>query len=82
MPLIPGINDDVRNIQETAAFLHSLGNNACRIELMPYHRLGKGKYESLDKEYCLDDISVHEPEQIESIKVAFENLGITCLISK
>jgi pyruvate formate lyase activating enzyme len=82
MPLIPGINDDVQNIQDTASFLHSLGNNACRIELMPYHRLGKGKYESLDKEYILGDISVHEPKQIKEVKTAFENFGITCLISK
>jgi pyruvate formate lyase activating enzyme len=82
MPLIPGINDDMQNIQDTAAFLHSLGKNACRIELMPYHQLGKGKYESLDKEYCLSDISVHKPEQIEVVKTAFENSGISCMISK
>jgi pyruvate formate lyase activating enzyme len=82
MPLIPGINDDMRNIQDTAAFLHKLGNNACRIELMPYHKLGKGKYESLDKKYILSDILIHELEQIEEVKTAFENLGITCMISK
>ena len=58
MPLIPGINDDLQNIKETADFLHGLGNNACRIELMPYHRLGKGKYESLDRQYHLPDVPV------------------------
>ena len=72
----------MQNIQDTATFLHSLGNNACRIELMPYHQLGKGKYESLDKEYYLSDISVHKPEQIEEIKTAFEKSGISCMISK
>ena len=82
MPLIPGINDDMQNIEDTAEFLSSLGNDACRIELMPYHQLGKGKYESLDKVYHLSNISAPEPEQVESAKTAFENFGITCMISK
>ena len=82
MPLIPGINDDMQNIKDTATFLHSLGRDACRIELMPYHQLGKGKYESLDRKYHLSNISAPEPEQVESAKTAFENLGVTCMISK
>jgi pyruvate formate lyase activating enzyme len=82
MPLIPGINDDLQNIETTADFLHGLGNNTCLIELMPYHQLGKGKYESLDRKYNLPDISPPEPEQIESVKRVFEDFGITCLISR
>ncbi len=82
MPLVPGINDDANNIRDTADFLRTLGNNACRIELMPYHRLGKGKYESLDRKYSLPDISSHEPEKLDSIKNTFEKYGITCLISR
>lgn len=82
MPLIPGINDDEQNIKETADFLHSLGNNALRIELMPYHRLGKGKYESLDRRYPLSDVPLPEPEHLESIKKAFKLNGIGCSISK
>jgi pyruvate formate lyase activating enzyme len=82
MPLIPGINDEPQNIKDTADFLHSLGKNACRIELMPYHRLGKGKYESLGRKYNLPEVTVPEPEQIESVKNAFEEYGVTCLISR
>ena len=82
MPLIPGINDDMQNIKETADFLHGLGNNALRIELMPYHRLGKGKYESLDRPYHLPDILSPEPEHVESVKKTFEASGIICLISR
>ena len=81
MPLIPGINDE-QNIKETADFLHGLGNNALYIELMPYHRLGKGKYESLDRRYPLPDVPSPEPEYLESIKRAFESFGIECSISK
>jgi pyruvate formate lyase activating enzyme len=82
MPIIPGINDDLQNIKETADFLHGLGNNVQRIELMPYHRLGKGKYESLDRRFPLSNVPSPEPEHLESIKKAFESSGIGCSISK
>jgi pyruvate formate lyase activating enzyme len=80
MPLIPGINDDEQNIYDTTQFLHSLEN--ARIELMPYHRLAKGKYESLDKKFPLTDILSPEPEHVESIRKAFESGGIRCTVSK
>jgi len=82
MPLIPGINDDMQNIKETADFLHGLGNNALRIELMPYHGWGKGKYEALDRQYLLSEVPSPEPEHLESIKYIFKDSGIICLISR
>jgi pyruvate formate lyase activating enzyme len=81
MPLIPGINDDRRNLKETADFLHSLGPKAQRIELMPFHRLGKGKYDSLDSQYLMADLPVPAPEHVEAVKKAFQELGIMCTIS-
>ena len=82
MPLIPGINDDLQNIKETAEFLHGLGNNTLRIELMPYHRLGKGKYESLDRPYRLSELLSPEPDHMELVKRKFEGYGIICSISR
>ena len=82
MPLIPGINDDMQNIRETADFLQGLGNNALRIELMPYHRLGKGKYEALDRQYLLPEVRSPEPEHLESIKKIFRDNGIICMVSR
>jgi pyruvate formate lyase activating enzyme len=82
MPLIPGINDDMPNIKETAEFLRGLGNNAPRIELMPYHRLGKGKYESLDRQYRLSGVLSPQPDEVESAKKAFEDNDIICMISR
>jgi len=82
MPLVPGINDGRQNIEDTAGFLHGLGKNARRIELMPYHRLGKGKYESLGRRYRLPDILAPDPDSLESVKSAFESNGIICMISR
>jgi pyruvate formate lyase activating enzyme len=82
MPLIPGINDDMQNIRETAVFICGLGNTPPSIELMPYHRLGKGKYDSLDKLYHLPGVLSSSPEHIESVKKMFEDNGIKCTISR
>jgi pyruvate formate lyase activating enzyme len=81
MPLIPGINDDPQNIKETADFLNGLGDNFKRIELMPYHRLGKGKYASLDNDYLFPCVMAPEPERLEAVKATFENYGIECSVS-
>ena len=81
MPLIPGINDDLNNIKETADFLKGPGIRAFRIELMPYHRLGKGKYESLGRPYPLADLPAPDPDQVERVKNDFKDLGISCTIS-
>jgi pyruvate formate lyase activating enzyme len=82
MPLIPGINDDAPNIRETADFLHGLGNKFLRIELMPYHGLGQGKYVSLNRQFPLVDVLAPGPEHIESVKKLFEDNAIMCLISR
>jgi pyruvate formate lyase activating enzyme len=82
MPLVPGINDDLQNIRETAEFLHGLGNNTHRIELMPYHRLGKGKYEALGRQYLLPELITPESDAMETVEKAFEDNGIMCTISR
>ena len=52
IPLIPGINDDERNLIESGRFLASLPNIQS-VELMGYHDIAQGKYEALGREYTL-----------------------------
>jgi pyruvate formate lyase activating enzyme len=82
MPLIPGLNDSSQNIKATADFIVRLGGAAPAIELMPYHRLGQGKYNSLDKNYPRPDLATPGPERLEQIKTAFIKNGIACTISR
>ncbi len=82
LPLIPDVNDDAQNIRATADFLRGLGPKAQRIELMPYHRLGTGKYESLGKIYTLNELNVPAPEGIERVKRAFTEAGMACTVSQ
>lgn len=45
IPIIPGINDDEKNIIETGEFLSKL--NIAQVNLLPYHNIGLNKYKKL-----------------------------------
>ncbi len=83
IPLIPGLNDSPENIKETARFVNGLGKeNVQGIELMPYHRMGIGKYQTLDKPYIMNGLAPPDTAYVRSIKEQFEDLGLKCSISR
>ena len=77
------MNDDPDNIKETSEFLRNIhANRTPSIELMPYHRLGMGKYEALDRTYPLKGLEMASIETIELARKRFKESGIDCLVSK
>ena len=54
-PVIPGYNDSEDSIHQLGRFVRELGSVE-EIDLLPYHRYGKGKYERLGLEYAMGDI--------------------------
>jgi pyruvate formate lyase activating enzyme len=52
MPVVPGITDDPENVQAVRDLATSLPRLA-RVDLLPYHRIGVGKYLRLDRTYQL-----------------------------
>ena len=54
IPLIPGINDDEKNLFESGNFLAHL-SRIPGVELMAYHNIARGKYEALGREYRLTE---------------------------
>jgi len=82
MPIVPTINDQSNNITATAKFVRQLQKDDASIELMPYHRLGIGKYQALDRTYSLEYLRSAELEQVEKTKKHFEEAGVRCLVSK
>lgn len=81
-PLVPGVNDDPGHINAVAEFLSALGKNAMRLQLMPYHRLGQGKYHALNMEYPMSDTAVMKNETVEAVKNTYLDYGIDCSISR
>lgn len=75
LPIISGINDDDKNITETAKFTSSLPNIR-QVNLLPYHRAGIDKYKSLGKPYKLGRLQPPSDQKIKAIKEKMETFGI------
>jgi len=61
--IIPGITDNEKDLLKLKNFLSSL-KNIEKIELLPYHDLGKFKWEELGEEYPLERRSHSNTEKI------------------
>lgn len=77
IPLIKAVNDTADNIEATARFVKSLGGSAA-VELLPYHRLGIGKYPTLDQDYPGKSFSRPSPRELESVIQIFQECGVPC----
>lgn len=78
IPLIPGVNDSVENVSRTAQFVKTLGKDI-GIELLPYHRMGQGKYKALDKAYSLSDLKPPDPAHLASLRQVIEDAGVAAI---
>jgi pyruvate formate lyase activating enzyme len=50
IPLIPGVNDTLSNMKQTALLLNG-AKNLIGVELLPYHKTAPAKYAMLNKEF-------------------------------
>lgn len=64
IPLVPGCNDGESNLRELGAFLERHRPGA-HLEVLPYHRMGVGRYEELGRPYPLPDTLPPTEEEME-----------------
>ena len=79
VPTIPGYNDSEENIRATARFVKEELGPDVGIHLLPYHRLGESKNESLGKVMDLS-VSVPSDEHMQDLKRIVESYGLYCQI--
>ena len=79
IPLSANINDTEKNLIQTVEFLKSLGNIK-DISLLPYHKIGTGKYKNLMRKACGPEIKTPLDEKINKIKIRFANYGFNVKI--
>ena len=65
--LVPGLTDDENDLQRTREWINTL-KTVERVEVLPYHTLGKPKYEQLGLSYPLGDTPIPTREQIDKAK--------------
>jgi pyruvate formate lyase activating enzyme len=80
IPIIPGYNDSVENIEATARFIaEELGSCVKRVSLLPYHRLGETKFERLEVNYSVS-ASPPSQERLNGLQRIFERFGLSAYI--
>ncbi len=70
--LVPGWTDNPESLQRTRDFIDTL-KTVDRVEVLPYHTLGKMKYDNMGISYRFKDI---EPPTVEVVEMAKKILGV------
>jgi pyruvate formate lyase activating enzyme len=74
--LVPGLTDDEDILSGIAAFAATLGNVE-RVEVLPFHQMGRFKWERLGLDYTLRDVEPPSPEAAERACAVFRAAGLT-----
>jgi pyruvate formate lyase activating enzyme len=77
-PLIPGVNDGQAELATLAGQLCELGLR--RLDLLPYHRLGIGKYKRLGVPPPADNFARPDPARVASIAAMLGEQGLDVAI--
>jgi len=74
--LVPGLTDPHENLAGVAEIAASL-RNVERVEILPFHQMGKEKYLALGHPYLLADTPPPRPEQLEAARAVFRARGLS-----
>ncbi len=70
--LVPGLTDKHEDLESLGEYFRSF-ENIEKIEIQPYHTLGKHKWQLMDKKYPLEDVSLNTEENIQRVKSILHN---------
>lgn len=77
-PLIPGVNDSPQELSALSSFVRSCGLS--RLDVLPYHAVGAGKYVRLGEVSRAGDYTVPPAESINEVAGVFRREGLTVRI--
>ena len=69
--LVPGYTDDEKDLLKLKEFIQSL-KTVDKVEILPYHNMGKYKWEELCEKYELNDVRTATDEDVERAKKILE----------
>ena len=73
--LVPGLTDIEAEMEAMAEFGASLGVVE-RVEILPFHQMGRFKWTKLDLEYQLENTSPPSPEGVAKAVSIFRDAGL------
>jgi len=74
--LVPGLTDSPNEIGQIAGFAAGLGNVE-RVDVLPFHQMGRFKWKALGLEYRLDAVAPPSAEAVEGACAQFRAVGLT-----
>lgn len=80
VPIIPGCNDSIENIEATAEFIATELDSSIKVNLLPYHRLGETKYERLERVEQMIPVEPPDERDLVDFQQIFESYGLTAQI--
>jgi pyruvate formate lyase activating enzyme len=69
--IVPGITDKEEDLYKLRDFINSI-EHITKVDLLPYHDLGKYKWLNLGENYPLENIRIANSEDIEKVKKILE----------
>jgi pyruvate formate lyase activating enzyme len=73
--LVPGVTDHPDNVRGLARFCAGLGNLE-RLEVLPFHQLGRYKWRALGIPYPLEDVQPPDAGAVEAARQIFRSEGV------
>lgn len=73
--LVPGLTDAADNVAGVAEFAATLGPSVERVEVLPFHQMGRHKWDALGKVYQLSETPPATPEEAEAAREIFRQHG-------
>jgi len=74
--LVPDLSDDPEDVKKTAAFAAGLGN-VSRVDVLPFHQMGKFKWQQLGLDYKLEHTEPPSHELVERTLAIYRAEGLT-----
>jgi pyruvate formate lyase activating enzyme len=73
--LVPGLTDDPDDMAKSAAFAAGLGNVE-RVEVLPFHQMGRFKWDRLGHKYTLQNVEPPTTEAVEAACAVWRAAGL------
>jgi pyruvate formate lyase activating enzyme len=81
VPLVPGLNDREEDLLSLRGYLARTAPDV-PVDLLPYHRLGNGKYGGLGRPYALAGLVPPDQAYLERVRAFLEEEGLSVRIEQ
>lgn len=80
MPVIPGYNNSLEDVEGLSECLKELGIQ--ELQLLPFHQMGERKYEMLERPYAYGNVNALSREEVQGLADVFAKMGIHAFLER